>query len=70
MVCGGTSGATVTINLPRLFFKQHEIIGSSMGSYQEFSEVTKLMASGLPVHVDRVFPLTSYPDGARSPGSG
>ncbi len=62
VVCGGTSGATVTISLPRLFFKQHEIIGSSMGSYQEFSEVTKLMASGLPVHVDRVFPLASYPE--------
>ena len=32
-------GPTVEINLPRLFFKQYEIIGSSMGSYQEFAEL-------------------------------
>ena len=35
-------GPRSTINLPRLFFKQYEIIGSSMGSYQEFAEVTRL----------------------------
>ena len=40
VVCGGTSGANVELNLPRLFFKQFEIIGSSMGSYQEFAELT------------------------------
>ena len=67
VVCGGTSGANVTVNLPRLFFKQHEIIGSSMGSYQEFAEVTKLMSAGagrtgLAVHIDRVFPLGEYAD--------
>ena len=61
VVCGGTSGAEVTLNLPRLFFKQHEIIGSSMGSYQEFAEVTGLMAQGLDVRVDEVVELAEYP---------
>ncbi|CAN5625023.1 zinc-binding dehydrogenase [soil metagenome] len=61
VVCGGTSGASVTVNLPRLFFKQHEIIGSSMGSYQEFAEVSGLVGAGLGVHVDRVFDLADYP---------
>ena len=61
VVCGGTSGADVSINLPRLFFKQFEIIGSTMGSYQEFADVTKLMADGLPVHVDQILPLADYP---------
>ena len=60
VVCGGTSGADVTINLPRLFFKQYEIIGSSMGSYQEFAEVTRLVADGLAVHVDRTYRLDDY----------
>ena len=46
VVCGGTSGAEVTLNLPRLFFKQFEIIGSSMGSYQEFAELTALVDRG------------------------
>jgi NADPH:quinone reductase-like Zn-dependent oxidoreductase len=60
VVCGGTSGGDVEVNLPRLFFKQHEIIGSSMGSYQEFAELTALVDRGLDVHVDRVFPLSEY----------
>jgi NADPH:quinone reductase-like Zn-dependent oxidoreductase len=61
VVCGGTSGAQVELNLPRLFFKQFEIIGSSMGSYQEFAEVTALMAQGLAVRVDEVHALSDYP---------
>lgn len=60
VVCGGTSGGDVSVNLPQLFFKQHEIIGSSMGSYQEFAELTALVERGLDVHVDRVFPLADY----------
>lgn len=60
VVCGGTSGPKVEITLPRLFFKQYEIIGSTMGSYQEFDEVTRLVAQGLPVHVDRTYPLAEY----------
>jgi NADPH:quinone reductase-like Zn-dependent oxidoreductase len=61
VVCGGTSGPKVELNLPRLFFKQFEIIGSSMGSYQEFDQVTRLVAQGLPVQVDGVHDLADYP---------
>ena len=61
VVCGGTSGTKAEINIPVLFFKQLEIIGSSMGSYQEFADVTRLMAGGLAVHVDDVLDLADYP---------
>lgn len=61
VVCGGTSGPTVEVNLPKLFFKQIEIIGSSMGSYTEFVEVTRLVEQGLPVSVDATFGLADYP---------
>jgi zinc-binding alcohol dehydrogenase/oxidoreductase len=61
VVCGGTSGQTVELSLPRLFFKQIEIIGSTMGSYPEFAHVTRLVAQGLPVTVDEVFDLADYP---------
>jgi NADPH:quinone reductase-like Zn-dependent oxidoreductase len=61
VVCGGTSGQTVELSLPRLFFKQHEIIGSTMGSYREFAEVTRLVEQGLPVSVDATFGLDAYP---------
>lgn len=62
VVCGGTSGPTVEVNLPRLFFKQYEIIGSTMGGYGEFAEVTRLVEQGLPVHVDDIFDLAAYPE--------
>jgi zinc-binding alcohol dehydrogenase/oxidoreductase len=61
VVCGGTSGAKVELNLPRLFFKQFEIIGSTMGSYQEFADLTRLVDQGLDVHIDQTFDLAEYP---------
>jgi NADPH:quinone reductase-like Zn-dependent oxidoreductase len=61
VVCGGTSGQKVELDLPRLFFKQIEVIGSTMGGYGEFGEVTRLMEQGLPVSVDRVLGLDEYP---------
>jgi zinc-binding alcohol dehydrogenase/oxidoreductase len=61
VVCGGTSGPVVEINLPRLFFKQHEIIGSTMGGYGEFAEVVRLVEQGLPIAVDAEIDLDDYP---------
>ena len=66
VVCGGTSGAEVELNLPRLFFKQYEIIGSSMGSYQEFAEVTALDGAG-PRRARRPGRSTSPSTRRRSP---
>jgi D-arabinose 1-dehydrogenase-like Zn-dependent alcohol dehydrogenase len=60
VVCGSTSGPKAELNLPRLFFKQHEIIGSTMGSYEEFAEVTQLIGAGLPVTIDTTFALGEY----------
>jgi zinc-binding alcohol dehydrogenase/oxidoreductase len=61
VVCGGTSGQKVELSIPRLFFKQYEIIGSTMGSYEEWAEVVDFVNQGLPIAVDRVFPLAEYP---------
>ncbi|CAB4690075.1 unannotated protein [freshwater metagenome] len=60
VVCGGTSGPKVEINLPRLFFKQYEIIGSTMGSYEEFDQLLQLVEQGLPIAIDSVHPLAKY----------
>ncbi|MCU1379977.1 MAG: hypothetical protein JWN29_2960 [Acidimicrobiales bacterium] len=62
VVCGGTSGPKVEVTLPRLFFKHHEIIGSTMGSHEEWAEVVDLVRQGLPIVVDRTVPLAEYPD--------
>jgi NADPH:quinone reductase-like Zn-dependent oxidoreductase len=61
VVCGGTSGPKVELSLPRLFFKQIEVIGSTMGSYPEFDDVTRLVAQGLPVQVDEEVDRADYP---------
>lgn len=62
VVCGGTSGPVVEVNLPKLFFKQHEIIGSTMGGYGEFDAVVRLVEQGLPIAVDVELPIDRYPD--------
>lgn len=61
VVVGATSGGRVDLSLPRLWFKQIEIIGSTMASYGEFAEVTRLVAQGLPVAVDSEHALDAYP---------
>jgi len=62
VTCGSTAGATVEVSIPRLFFRQHELIGSTMGSYREFEEVTAMVARGLPVPIDQSLPLDRFPD--------
>jgi NADPH:quinone reductase-like Zn-dependent oxidoreductase len=62
VVCGGTSGSTVPLDIPQLFFKQYEIIGSTLGSIPEFAEVIALAEEGLPMVIDEVFSLDRYPD--------
>jgi NADPH:quinone reductase-like Zn-dependent oxidoreductase len=60
-VVGGTSGSTVELHLPTLFFRQHELIGSTMGSPIEFAALTDAIAGGLPVHVDTELGIDEYP---------
>jgi zinc-binding alcohol dehydrogenase/oxidoreductase len=59
--CGGTGGVGVEVNLARLFLSQQEVIGSTMGTFKEFDEVTVLVADGVPVVVDKVYDLEDYP---------
>jgi zinc-binding alcohol dehydrogenase/oxidoreductase len=61
VTCGGTGGVEVELNLARLFLSQHEVIGSTMGTFREFEGVTGLVANGVPVVVDNVFDLEDYP---------
>jgi NADPH:quinone reductase-like Zn-dependent oxidoreductase len=56
-VCpGATSGPDATTDLARLFWNQLRILGSTMGSNEEFAEVAVLFRSGkLRPAVDQVF---------------
>jgi NADPH:quinone reductase-like Zn-dependent oxidoreductase len=61
-ICGSTSGPKVEISVPYLFFKQLEVIGSTMFDHAEFARVTSLIGSGaVPVVVDSVYPFEDLP---------
>jgi NADPH:quinone reductase-like Zn-dependent oxidoreductase len=57
VVYGGTN-AEATIKLFPLFWKHVTILGTSMGSPQDFQAMLELFRDGLRPVVDRVFPLT------------
>jgi NADPH:quinone reductase-like Zn-dependent oxidoreductase len=57
-VCGATSGPNPPAMLHRVFWKQLSILGSTMGTREDFAAVYGLVASGQarPV-IDRVYPI-------------
>lgn len=60
---GATTGLAHKLDLYRAFFKQIDILGSTMGSPSEFAALVRLCAeSGFHPPVDRVFPLSAAPD--------
>src|SRR5207248_6378744 len=58
LVCGATSGPNPPALLHRVWWKQLSILGSSMGTKEDFEGAYELVRTGRarPV-VDRVFPL-------------
>ena len=60
VTCGATSGPAVGLDIRRLFWFQWSLLGSTMGTRREFSEVMAHVRAGrlLPV-VDSVVPLAN-----------
>src|SRR2546425_996085 len=57
VTCGSTSGVKAEITMPRLFFRQASLLGSTMGNASEFEAVLKAIDRGLRPVVDSVYPL-------------
>jgi len=57
VTCGSTSGVKAEINMPRLFWGQMDLLGSTMGNASEFESVLKAIDNGLRPVVDSVYPL-------------
>ncbi len=59
VVCGATSGPIVSLDLRRLFWHQWSLLGSTLGSQREYSEIVSLAGQGKlwPV-IDSVVPLS------------
>ncbi|HEY9286656.1 MAG TPA: zinc-binding dehydrogenase [Candidatus Dormibacteraeota bacterium] len=58
VTCGATSGPKPEEDIRRIFQKQITIYGSTMGTRQDWEQLTRLMAAGrLKPVIDRTFPL-------------
>jgi zinc-binding alcohol dehydrogenase/oxidoreductase len=57
VVCGATSGPNPPAGLHRLWWKQLDILGSTMGTRADFEGAYDLVAAGATPIVDSVFPL-------------
>jgi len=62
MVCGSTSGAKLELTVPYLFFRQLELIGSSMATHGQFARAVHWVATdGATSPVSKVFEFTELP---------
>ena len=58
VTCGATTGPNPKTEIRAIFWKQIDILGSTMGNRSEYSELVQLLGQGrLKPIVDRVFPL-------------
>ncbi len=58
LTCGATTGFAPQTDLRQIFFRQVQVIGSTMGSHREFLDVMKCVFRGqLKPVIDRVLPL-------------
>jgi zinc-binding alcohol dehydrogenase/oxidoreductase len=59
VVCGATSGPNPPAALHRFWWKQLDVLGSTMGTREDFLGVYDLVREGRArVHIDRVYPLS------------
>ena len=65
-ICGATSGSKMELSLPSLWFRQLELIGSSMGNHAQFARALSWIAIGrAKAPVSKVFPFSEVPDALR-----
>ena len=59
VIVGNTSGPKAQIDMRYIFGKQISLIGSTMGSHQDFRDIVELVCSGrLKPVIDRILPLS------------
>ncbi|MDP9494443.1 MAG: zinc-binding dehydrogenase [Actinomycetota bacterium] len=61
-ICGSTSGPKMELTIPHLFFRQLELIGSSMGTHAQFARATEWIGSSrAKAPVGRMFDFEELP---------
>ncbi len=65
-ICGSTSGPKLELNIPVLFFRQIELIGSSMGNHAQFQRTLNWIRLGKAKSlIAREFPFDQLPEALR-----
>ncbi|MGH8941719.1 MAG: zinc-binding dehydrogenase, partial [Acidimicrobiia bacterium] len=61
-ICGATSGSKMELTIPSLFFRQLELIGSSMANHAQFARATTWVGTlGARAPVGKVFDFNDLP---------
>jgi NADPH:quinone reductase-like Zn-dependent oxidoreductase len=71
VVAGATSGQDPSAELNRVFFKELEVVGSTMGTLDELARLVSLVdLSGIRPRIDQVLPLAEVAEGIRALAAG
>jgi NADPH:quinone reductase-like Zn-dependent oxidoreductase len=62
VTCGATSGVVAQLNLPRVFVRQLDILGSTAGNAGEFADLVGAAGQSLRPTIARVFPFDEVPE--------
>ena len=59
---GSTSGRTAELHLPTVFWRQLEVIGSTMNDHREFADAVQLVGSGaVEIPLDAAYGFEEFP---------
>jgi len=71
VVAGATSGMDPSAELSRVFFKELEVVGSTMGTLDELARLVSLVdLTGIRPRIDRVLPLSEVAEGIKALAEG
>jgi NADPH:quinone reductase-like Zn-dependent oxidoreductase len=71
VIAGATSGPDAAAELNRVFFKELEIVGSTMGTLEELGRLVSMLdLTGIRPRIDRVLPLSDVAEGLRALAEG
>ncbi len=71
VIAGSTSGPDANAELSRVFFKELEIVGSTMGTLEELGRLVSMLdLTGIRPRIDRVLPLSDVAEGLKALAEG
>jgi NADPH:quinone reductase-like Zn-dependent oxidoreductase len=71
VIAGATSGFDPSAELNRVFFKELEVVGSTMGTLEDLHHLVAMIdATGIHPRIDRTFPLADVAEGLRALAEG